>query len=164
MSADHCRASLGRLFRLLNDVAEGDVAARGHRRGVGAHGLPLGGGAVPQRLRRLALLHQLEDALFEVGLAAAKRGDLGLERLQLAGVGYLAGVEPFVVPVDANPDLFDVAFRAGELTVQVGQVGVRDRDRVPDLRRALAELRELGYFRLGAPSVVEPAQLGVQVG
>jgi len=76
----------------------------------------------------------------------------------------LPGVEPLVVLLDADPDLFDVLLRPGQVAVQVGEVGIRDRDRVPDLRRSLPQLGEFAGFRQGAPPMAEPAKLGVQVG
>jgi len=130
----------------LADLGEARIAARGDRGDVGPDRCRLAVRAVAQRLGRLAPLHQVEHDLFKVGLPTAERGDLRLQRLKLAGVRHAAGVELLVVPVDADPYLFDVLFRAGELTVQVGEVRVRDRDRVPDLRRPLIELAELGEF------------------
>ena len=76
----------------------------------------------------------------------------------------LPGVQPGAVPVDPGADLLDVAFGPALLPGQVAELGLGHDDLVLELAGAGLKPGELGDFGQAAPAVVEPGELGVQVG
>ena len=68
------------------------------------------------------------------------------------------------VPVDPGADLLDVALGPALLPGQVAEFGLGDHDLVLELAGPGLQAGELGYFGQAAPTVVEAAELGVQVG
>jgi hypothetical protein len=80
----HLGAPAAGLPGLLRKLAQGDVPPGRHRGDAGGDPGPLGDGVAVGLLRRLPPLHHVQHDLFQVGLAAAKRGDLRLQVLQLA--------------------------------------------------------------------------------
>ena len=157
-------ALLGGLARLLVDLLERRVAARRHLGRLGAQAVAFGGELVSPADQALPALHQLEHDLLEIALPAAQRLDLGLQGGQLAGGGHLPGVQPGAVPVDPGPDLLDVALCPILLPGQVAELGLGHDDLVFELAGPGLQAGELGDFGQAAPTVVEAAELGVEVG
>ena len=133
------------------------VAGRGDLRALGR-------GRLVAALRGLLALHHVEHDLLEIGLPAGERDDLRLQVLQLAGGRDLPGVEPLAVPVDAAAHLIDVCLRLGQRALEVALLGLEGGDGVAQPRVTLLELIEFRVLGEAPAPVLEPRQLGVEVG
>ena len=93
-----------------------------------------------------------------------QRLHLGLQVGQLTGRRHLPAVQPGSIPVDPLPDLFHVPLSPVLFPLQVAQLGVGHDDAVPKLTAAGVDLLQLSDFRQGPAAMVQPRQLGVQIG
>ncbi len=162
--AGHGGAPVGGLARLLADLGQGGVAARGDGLALRGDLRLLGRGRIPAALGGLLPLHHVQHDLFQVVLAARERDDLRLQVLQLARRRHLPGVEPLAVAVDAGPHLLHVRLGLDLRAPQVALLGLEGRHGVTQLRVALFQPVQLGVLGESPATVLEPAQLGVQVG
>ena len=68
------------------------------------------------------------------------------------------------VPVDPGPHLLDVGLGLGLLPLQVPGPGLQRGQLIPQLAVTLLQRADLFVFGQGAPAVLEPGQLGVDLG
>ena len=140
------------------------VPARGDHVALGRDLLSLGRGRLAALLGALLALHDVQHDLLEVGLPAHERDNLRLQVLQVTGGRDLPGVQPLAVPVDAGTYLLHIRLGLDLRAPQVALLGVEGRQGVAQLRVSLLQLVELGVLGESPAAVLEPAQLGVQVG
>ena len=76
----------------------------------------------------------------------------------------MPGVEPLAVPVDAAAYLIDVCLRLAQRALEVALLSLEGGDGVAQPRVTLLELVELRVLGEPPAAVLEPRQLGVQVG
>ncbi len=125
---------------------------------------PLGAARRQAALRGFPALHDVEHDLLEISLPALQRLDLGLQVLQIPRRRYLASVQALAVPVGPRADLVNVRLGLGLLSRQVAHVGLSCDDPVPHGCLSRLEPLHLGVFGKRTAAIVEPVELGIEVG
>ncbi len=152
------------LLHLLADLLESRVPPGGDLVSLAGQCALLLRERIPAALDRLLPLHHVEHDLFQVGLTARQRGDLRLQILQFPGRGHLASVQPGLVAFHPGPDLVDIRLGLCLFPAEVASGRLQRGQLIAEF--GVPGLDPLVLLELGqaAPTVVETAELGVQVG
>ena len=112
-------------------------------------------------LRRLAAFHDVQNDVFQVGLAAGQRADLVLEILELTRRADLAPVEAFMVASRTCPHLINVGLGLSLLAGDVALSSLRGDEEVLQLREPGRCGRDLFMLRQSSALVIELVEAGV---